>query len=86
MNKLQKEIVSTTEEKLEDILKRFAVVKETAARFSKGNITVTANDFDKDLSAEYSNVVINGEQATFHNKWIAAEMKLNGIWFIMTFN
>ena len=73
IDKLQKEIVSTTEEKLEDILpEAFAVVKETAARFSKGNIIVTANDFDKDLSAEYSNVEINGEQATFHNKWIAA--------------
>ena len=73
IDKLQKEIVSTTEKKLEEILpEAFAVVKETAARFSQGNIIVTANDFDKDLSAEYNNVEISGEQATFHNKWIAA--------------
>ena len=57
IDKLQKEIVSTTEEKLEEILpKAFAVVKETAARFSLGNIIVTANEFDKELSTEYSNV------------------------------
>ena len=73
IDKLQKEIVSATEEKLEEILPgAFAVVKETASRFSLGNIIVTANDFDKDLAGEYSNVEINGEQATFHNKWIAA--------------
>ena len=73
IDKLQKEIVSTTEKKLEEILpEAFAVVKETASRFSQGNIIVTANDFDKDLAAEYSNIEIRGEQAIFHNKWIAA--------------
>ena len=73
IDKLQKEIVSTTEKKLEEILpEAFAVVKETASRFSQGNIIVTANDFDKDLAAEYSNIEISGEQAIFHNKWIAA--------------
>ncbi|MDC3050286.1 preprotein translocase subunit SecA [Flavobacteriales bacterium] len=73
IDKLQKEIVSITEKKLEEILpEAFAVVKETASRFSQGNIIVTANDFDKDLAAEYSNIEIRGEQAIFHNKWIAA--------------
>ena len=73
IDKLEKEIVSTTEETLNEILaEAFAVVKETAYRFSQGNIIVTANDFDKDLAAEYSNVEINGNQATFYNKWIAA--------------
>ena len=73
IDNLQKEIVSITGEKLEEILpEAFAVVKETASRFSQGNIIVTANDFDKDLAAEYSNVEISGEQVTFHNKWIAA--------------
>ena len=73
IDKLEKEIVSTTEETLNEILaEAFAVVKETAYRFSQGNIIVTANDFDKDLAAEYNNVEINGNQATFYNKWIAA--------------
>ena len=73
IDKLEKEIVSATEETLNEILpEAFAVVKETAYRFSQANIIVTANDFDKDLAAEYSNVEINGNQATFYNKWIAA--------------
>jgi len=73
IDKLKKDIVSASEEKLNEILpEAFAVVKETAFRFSQGNIIVTASDFDKDLAAEYSNVKISGEQATFHNKWMAA--------------
>ena len=28
--------------------------------------------FDRDLAAAYDNVVIKGDKATYHNKWIAA--------------
>ncbi len=70
---LEKNVVEKTEEVLEQILpEAFAVVKETAQRFSNGNIEVTASDFDKDLAAMYGNVEIKGEKAIFHNKWIAA--------------
>ena len=70
---LEKNVVEKTEEVLEQILpEAFAVVKETAQRFSNGNIEVTASDFDKDLAAIYGNVEIKGEKAIFHNKWIAA--------------
>ena len=70
---LEKNVVEKTEEVLNQILaEAFAVVKETAQRFSNGNIEVAANDFDKDLAAIYSNVEIKGEKAIFHNKWMAA--------------
>ncbi|MBL6872930.1 MAG: preprotein translocase subunit SecA [Flavobacteriales bacterium] len=70
---LEKSVVEKTEEILEQILpEAFAVIKETAQRFSNGNIEVTANDFDKDLAASYGNVEITGEKAIYHNKWIAA--------------
>jgi preprotein translocase subunit SecA len=70
---LEKNVVEKTEEVLEQILpEAFAVVKETAQRFSNGNIEVTASDFDKDLAAIYGNIEIKGEKAIFHNKWIAA--------------
>ena len=34
----------------ENLVKVFAIVKETARRFSEGNIIVLANDYDKNLS------------------------------------
>jgi preprotein translocase subunit SecA len=64
--------------KIEEVLKEilpeaFAVVKETARRFSENKtIEVTASELDKKLAAQKSNVEINGDKATFHNSWIAA--------------
>ena len=73
IDKIEKEIVAEIESQLNNILpEAFSVVKETASRFSQGNIEVTANDFDRDLAAVYDNVVIKGDKATYHNKWIAA--------------
>tara|TARA_B100000900_G_C20602260_1_gene726154 strand:+ start:4775 stop:8095 length:3321 start_codon:yes stop_codon:yes gene_type:complete len=73
IDKIEKEIVAEIESQLNKILpEAFSVVKETASRFSLGDIEVTANDFDIDLAAAYDNVVINGDKAIYHNKWIAA--------------
>ena len=73
IDKIENEIVTEIESQLNNILpEAFSVVKETASRFSQGNIEVTANDFDRDLAAAYDNVVIKGDKATYHNKWIAA--------------
>jgi preprotein translocase subunit SecA len=50
----------------------FAVVKETARRFKEQKqLRVTATLFDKQLAAEHPHVTIEGEQATWHNRWIA---------------
>ena len=51
----------------------FAVVKETASRFKENKtIEVTATQFDRDLAAKKSNVIIKGDKAIHHNTWIAA--------------
>ncbi len=58
---------------LEILPEAFAVVKETAKRFKENKtIEVTATQFDRDLAARKSNVVIKGDKATHHNTWLAA--------------
>jgi preprotein translocase subunit SecA len=55
------------------MVEAFAVVKETARRFKEnGKLVVTATHWDKELAAKKSNVEIQGEQAIWHNKWMAA--------------
>ena len=50
----------------------FAVVKETARRFKEnGQLRVTATRFDKQLAAQYDNITIEGEEAIWHNQWLA---------------
>ncbi|MDP9048181.1 MAG: preprotein translocase subunit SecA, partial [Bacteroidota bacterium] len=74
LDKLEKD----RNKELEVILMRilpeaFAVVKETARRFKENKtIEVTATQFDRDLAARKSNVVIKGEKAIHHNTWLAA--------------
>jgi len=74
LDKLQKD----RDKELEEILMRilpegFAVVKETAARFKANKtIEVTATQFDRDLAARKSNVIIKGDKAIHHNTWLAA--------------
>src|SRR5690606_39783211 len=63
---------------LEEILRvllpeAFAVVKETANRFSNNKeLRVTATDFDRDLAASNDFVKIEGNQAIWKNEWMAA--------------
>ncbi|MFA6085129.1 preprotein translocase subunit SecA [Mucilaginibacter sp.] len=74
LDKLEKDRNKELEEILKNILpEAFAVVKETARRFA-GNktIEVTATQFDRDLAAKKSNVVIKGDTAIHHNTWLAA--------------
>ena len=55
----------------------FAVVKETARRFKEnGQLRVTATMFDKQLAARYDNITIEGEQAIWHNQWMAGGSKI----------
>jgi preprotein translocase subunit SecA len=58
---------------LEILPEAFAVVRETARRFTENTtIEVTATPFDRDLAAKKTNVVINGDKAIHHNTWTAA--------------
>lgn len=58
---------------LEILPEAFAVMKDTARRFTENKtIEVTATPFDRELAAKKPNVVINGDKAIHHNTWIAA--------------
>ena len=74
IDKLEKDRDTDLEKILLKILPEgFAVVKETARRFAENKqLQVQATLLDKTLAATKPNVVINGETATWHNKWIAA--------------
>ena len=74
VDELTKDIDQIIEDILLEILpEAFAVMKETARRFKENaNLRVTATDFDKDLAASRSSIEIEGEQAIWHNKWLAA--------------
>ncbi len=73
-DKLDKDRNKALEVILMDILPQgFAVVKETTRRL-KENLTleVTATEFDRTLAAKKTNVIIEGDKAIHHNKWLAA--------------
>ena len=74
IDEIEKSIVEKTGVTLNEILPTaFAVVKETATRFSNNNtITVSATDFDRDLAANKDFVSIDGEKAVYKNSWVAA--------------
>ena len=63
---------------LEDVLNQilpeaFAVVKETARRFTENTtLEVTATQHDKDLAATKDFVTIQGDKAVYSNSWKAA--------------
>jgi preprotein translocase subunit SecA len=74
LDKLQKDRDKELEVILLDLLpEAFAVVKETARRFTNNpTIEVTATEFDRNLAAKKSNVIIKGDKAIHHNTWLAA--------------
>jgi preprotein translocase subunit SecA len=74
LDKLEKDRNKELEDILINILpEAFAVVKETARRFSENKtIEVTATEFDRNLAARKNNVLIKGDKAIHHNTWLAA--------------
>lgn len=78
IDKLTKDRDKKLEEVLEQILpEAFAVVKETARRFTENKeIPVTANDFDRELSMIRPNVEIQEDTAVWKNTWLAAGMEV----------
>jgi preprotein translocase, SecA subunit len=66
------------DQKLEEILMKllpeaFAVVKETARRFTENTeLEVAASDFDREIAALKPNVQIVGDKAVWKNTWMAA--------------
>src|SRR5690606_5106658 len=74
IDKLKKDRDKKLEEVLAEILpEAFAVVKETARRFTENtSIEVTATDVDREIATRKPNVTIVGDKAQWANKWIAA--------------
>ena len=73
IDKLEKEVLERYDKKLDEVLPdAFAIVRETARRFSQNEeITVTATDFDRELAATHDFVRIDGDKAIYQNHWIA---------------
>ncbi|MFK7773258.1 MAG: preprotein translocase subunit SecA [Saprospiraceae bacterium] len=72
------DLVKERDKHLEEVLKEilpeaFAVVRETARRFSANqSITVTATDHDREIAAKKAHVTIQGDKAIYSNSWLAA--------------
>ncbi|MBC8321096.1 MAG: preprotein translocase subunit SecA [Bacteroidetes bacterium] len=73
IDKLSKKSYDKTQEILNQILpEAFSVMKETARRFKENKVVeVTANDFDRELSAKFDSVNIKGDKAYYNNTWQA---------------
>ena len=82
IDKLEKEVLDKYEKALTEVLPTaFAIVKDTARRFSENEeITVTATDLDRRLAGEGKDFVrIEGDKAVWKNHWKAGgnEMQWN---------
>jgi preprotein translocase subunit SecA len=66
------------DEAIEEILKEilpqaFAVVKETAYRFTNNpELEATATDLDRLLAVKNKSITISGDKVTYRNEWLAA--------------
>ncbi len=74
IDKLEEDRNRDLEKILMKVLPRaFAIVRETARRFKENEyLEVTAQDFDRIISATRENVKIEGDKAHWYNKWMAA--------------
>ena len=74
IEKIEKDRDIQLEKILLDILpEAFAVVKQTAKRFSENEtLEVAANPFDIELSKSKANVRVSGDKAYYANEWTAA--------------
>ena len=70
---LEDQVKDKLEDKLNEILpEAFAVMKSTASRFAENSeITVTATQYDRDLSVDHDFVTIDGDKAIYKNEWEA---------------
>lgn len=73
IDKLIKTVDSKIEEILDKVLPRaFAIVKETARRFTENEVLeVTATQYDRDLASARESITIKGDKAQWKNRWLA---------------
>ncbi len=74
IDRLQEEAYKISENTLNEILpEAFAVVKETTKRFANNEtLTVTATEYDRQLSGTKDYVTLDGDNALWKNSWDAA--------------
>jgi len=74
IDKLEEKRNDSLEDILQELLpEAFAVMKETARRLTDNKqLTVTANDNDKNLATTKPHIKIQGSQAVYSNQWTAA--------------
>ncbi|HEX8334725.1 MAG TPA: preprotein translocase subunit SecA [Segetibacter sp.] len=74
IDKLKRDKDEQIEEALNSIMpEAFAVVKETARRFTQYTELVSkATDLDRELSSRKKHITIDGENAVYQNTWLAA--------------
>ena len=73
IDKLEKEVLEKLDKALDEALPMaFAIVKDSARRFAENEeVTVTANDFDRELASKFDFVTIDGDKAIYRNHWQA---------------
>ena len=75
IDSIEKEILDVFEKELDKYLPEvFAIVKDTARRFVEAGdegLVVTATDFDRKLASSHDFVDIDGDNAIWHNHWVA---------------
>ncbi len=73
IDKLEKEVLDKIEIVLDEILpEAFAIVKDTARRFTENEtVVVTATEFDRKLAVTKDFVTIEGDKAIYRNHWSA---------------
>ncbi|MBT5976645.1 MAG: preprotein translocase subunit SecA [Flavobacteriales bacterium] len=74
IDKLNKILTEQLEVVLGDLLpEAFAVVKETARRFKENTeLSVTAEEYDREISSRHKHVIVQGDTAVWKNTWEAA--------------
>lgn len=86
IDEIEKESTKKIEAALNEILpEAFAILKETANRFTKNTeLEVSATDLDKQLAAKHKNIEIRGEKAIYKNSWLAAGNEIT--WNMVHYN
>jgi preprotein translocase subunit SecA len=73
IDELTKSAIVAEDAVLEELLpEAFAVVRETARRWSEGPMTVAASDVDRALNGHFDGLRLEGDQAIWNNTWSAA--------------
>jgi preprotein translocase subunit SecA len=78
IDKIDDKITDKIEEILDKLLpEAFAVVKETARRFTENEeLEVTTTDHDRDLATRFDNVNVQGDKTIYANSWTAGGTRI----------